>query len=112
MGYTRYSLDGEEECSLSPPDNTASRLPRLIKHTWSMCATAAPLSLAITLLYWTAIAPIAYGPETFGYVSVAEHGGIGLLILLDGLTVCLSIERMCCISFVERREFHSRAREW
>ena len=89
LGYTQYTRsEGEQgESSASPYSDRAKKLPRLIKHTWTMYATAAPLSLAITLLYWTAIAPVAYGPETFGYVSMMEHGGIGLLVLFDGLCI-------------------------
>jgi len=77
-----HSQFGEDEDTQW--DNT-EKLPRLIKHTWSMYATAAPLSLAITMLYWTAIVPVAYGPETFSYVSLMEHGGVGLLVVCDGL---------------------------
>ena len=87
LGCTRYSQGEPEKETSSPFYGHAKKLPRLIRHTWSMYATAAPLSLAITLLYWTAIAPIAYGPETFGYISISEHGGISLLVLLDGLCI-------------------------
>ena len=88
LGYAQHCDDALEEKETSSPYNDrAKKLPRMIKHTWSMYATAAPLSLAITLLYWTAIAPVAYGPETFGYVSMMEHGGVGLLVLFDGLCI-------------------------
>lgn len=84
--HTQYHNESKAESSL-PIYDSQTKPSRLIKHTWSMYATAAPLSLAITLLYWTAIAPVAYGPETFSYVSVMEHGGICLLVLVDGLCV-------------------------
>lgn len=89
LGSAQYTRSEGEQAgsSASPYSDRAKKLPRLMKHTWTMYATAAPLSMAITLLYWAAIAPVAYGPETFGYVSIMEHGGISLLVLFDGLCI-------------------------
>jgi len=65
-------------------DGSGRNLPRLIKATWSLYGTAAPLSIAIALLYWASIAPGAHFPDVFTYPSVMEHGVVGLLVLFDG----------------------------
>ena len=54
---------------------------RLIKVTWFLYSLTAPLELAICLLFWSAVAA---GPAAFSYVSVMEHGGIAILVWVDG----------------------------
>jgi len=56
----------------------------LVRTTWGLYGVVAPLELAITLLYWSAVAS---GPVT--YVSVMEHGVLAMLVLMDGLIVGL-----------------------
>ena len=53
----------------------------LVRTTWGLYSTVAPLELAITLLYWAS--GLQFGPVT--YVAVMEHGGLALLLLMDGL---------------------------
>ena len=55
---------------------------RLVRATWALYSLAAPLEVAICLLYWSAVA--APGPSAFAYASVMEHGGVAALVLLDG----------------------------
>lgn len=57
---------------------------RLVKWTWCLYSTVAPLGICITLLYWSAV---NNGPVT--YVSVMEHGGLASVVLFDGLVVGL-----------------------
>jgi hypothetical protein len=56
------------------------RRPVLVCLTWGLYSTVTPLEIAITCLYWSFVS--AFGP--INYVSIMEHGGIALLILLDG----------------------------
>ena len=65
-------------------DGSGRNLSPLIRATWSLYATAAPLSIAIALLYWASIAPEAHFPDVFTYPSVMEHGVVGMLVLFDG----------------------------
>lgn len=93
--------------------SAASRPPLLARATWALYAVAAPLSIAVALLYWSALVPIAGGVPKNGptlyhlhfgptverytgwdgppldfhastYVSIMEHGVVGSLVLLDG----------------------------
>ena len=57
---------------------------RLVRCTWGLYATTAPLEICITLLYWSAVHE---GPLT--YTTVMEHGGLAVLVLLDGLVIGL-----------------------
>jgi len=63
---------------------TPTKTTRLIYTIWGLYSLAAPLELSICLLYWAAVA--GTGPSAFSYVSVCEHGGIALAVLLDGVT--------------------------
>lgn len=59
---------------------------RLVRVTWGLYSTVAPLEIAISLLYWSAIATAG---EPLQYIAVMEHGGIAVLVWLDGLVVGL-----------------------
>ena len=65
--------------SLHPP--CKQQPTRLIKVTWFLYSLSAPLELAICLMFWSAVAA---GPSAFSYVSVMEHGGIAILVWIDG----------------------------
>ena len=62
-------------------------IPRLIKITWLLYSTTAPLSLAIGMLYWIGIAPGQSPQDSMTYVCIMEHGVIGLTVLIDGVMV-------------------------
>jgi hypothetical protein len=64
----------------------SGNVSRLVRVTWGLYSTVAPLEIAITLLYWSAIATSG---EPLKYITVMEHGGIAILIWLDGLFVGL-----------------------
>jgi hypothetical protein len=49
---------------------------------WGLYDTVAPLEVAITFLYWGS--GLYNG---FTYINVMEHGGLLLLLLLDGWTI-------------------------
>lgn len=67
-----------------PTGDMRMRPGRLVRTTWGLYSCVAPLEIAITLLYWSGTTFIS-GHGT--YVSAMEHGGIALLILIDGLLV-------------------------
>jgi hypothetical protein len=53
-------------------------------------STIAPLGLAITFLYWIGVtgnAAVGNHNGPIGYVAIMEHGGLALLVLIDGLWV-------------------------
>jgi hypothetical protein len=86
-------------CAILP---SATRQPsphkqphRLVQATWGLYSTVAPLEVAITLLYW---AGVANGPVT--YVAVMEHGGLAVLVWMDGLVVSVVPVRVKHIWFL------------
>lgn len=67
---------------LKQPSNDSSP-HSFIKWTWGLFSLAAPLELAITVLYWgSGIA----SPHTT-YASIMEHGVLGLLVWIDGIII-------------------------
>jgi hypothetical protein len=56
----------------------------LVRTTWGLYSTVAPLEVAIALLYWGS-GINNNGPVT--YISVMEHGGLAVLVWMDGLIV-------------------------
>lgn len=62
-------------------------IPNLIKITWLLYSTSAPLSLAICILYWIGIAPGQSPQDSLNYVCIMEHGIIGIIVLIDGVLV-------------------------
>jgi hypothetical protein len=70
-----------DEPSQSPP----SQPHVLVRTTWGLYSTVAPLEVAITLLYWASGGVNDNGPVT--YISVMEHGGLAVLVWMNGLIV-------------------------
>lgn len=60
-----------------PPENQGG-VGLLVKITWALCATAIPMELMITILFW-----ILEFDGTVRYVSVMVHGGAAILIMID-----------------------------
>lgn len=54
----------------------------LLKLLWGLYDTVAPMEVAITLLYWAS--GFNYG---IPYIAVMEHGGLCVLLLLDGRSI-------------------------
>jgi len=57
----------------------------LVRWTWGLYSTIAPLEIMITILYWSA----EFNGGDVAYIIVMEHGIICLFVLFDGLIVGL-----------------------
>ena len=68
-------------------DESNKAIPKLIKITWLLYSTTAPLSLAIAMFYWIGIAPGQSTQDSLNYVCIMEHGIIGIIVLIDGVLV-------------------------
>jgi hypothetical protein len=68
-----------------PPSQPQPQPHILVRVTWGLYSTVAPLEVAITLLYWASGGVNDNGPVT--YISVMEHGGLAVLVWLDGLVL-------------------------
>lgn len=67
---------------LQQPEKGTATPGRLVRITWGLYSCVAPLGIAITMLYWSAVST-----DHPTYVSVMEHGGIAVMVLIDGLLV-------------------------
>lgn len=70
---------------LNQPSQSSPQPNVLVRATWGLYSTVAPLEVAITLLYWASGGVNDNGPVT--YISLMEHGGLAVLVWLDGLIV-------------------------
>lgn len=55
----------------------------LVKATWALFSTIAPCELLITLLYWT----LVFGGDGFRYLDFMAHGGLMILVWIDGFLI-------------------------
>jgi hypothetical protein len=85
----------ESSQSASPPHPQPHVL---VRATWGLYSTVAPLEVAITLLYWASGGVNDNGPVT--YISVMEHGGLAVLVWMDGLVVSVVPVRAKHICFL------------
>jgi hypothetical protein len=82
---TRQPASAPLELDEAPQSQSSPQPHVLVRTTWGLYSTVAPLEVAITLLYWTSGGVNDNGPVT--YISVMEHGGLALLVWMDGLIV-------------------------
>jgi hypothetical protein len=90
-------IPGAVQQPQQPSKDTAESgsVSRLVRLTWGLYSTVAPLEVAITLLYWSAIST-----GEFRYITVMEHGGIAAFVWFDGLVVGLVPVRAKHIAFL------------
>ena len=68
--------------SHSKCDELNSGAKVLINLTWGLLAAAAPMEITITILYW-----VLEFEGTFSYVSMMTHGGVMILVMIDGFVL-------------------------
>jgi hypothetical protein len=68
----------------------------LINITWALLAAAAPMEVTVTILYW-----VLEFEGTFSYVSIMSHGGVMILVEIDGFVLSRVSLRMKQFVFFE-----------
>ena len=68
----------------------------LINITWALLAAAAPMEVTVTILYW-----VLEFEGTFSYVSIMTHGGVMILVMIDGFVLSRVPLRMKQFVFFE-----------
>ena len=97
-GDEYYNYDNNNIINI---DRSGKTIPRLVKVTWLLYSTTAPLSLAICTLYWIGVlAPTQSIEESMNYPCIMEHGVIGLIILFDGIACRVPVRAKHVVSLL------------
>lgn len=75
----------KREPFLNQPTEREGTPHGLVKAMWALYAVAAPAQVIVIAMYWLTVVP---DEGVNGWLSVWFHGGIGLLVFLDGIVVC------------------------